>query len=95
MSGEHQAARPSWDCAACARPWPCDPAQERLATDTGGGTRLAVLMWTYLETYCSDRHDGPLGEVFERFIAWTRRSRAPRMPIGGPTPTRSGERAQA
>ncbi|WP_130508527.1 hypothetical protein [Krasilnikovia cinnamomea] len=74
---EHQPMRPSWDCAACGQPWPCDPAREYLAADTEGGTRLAMLMWTYLEAYCADHRDGPLDEAFARFIAWTRQKALP------------------
>src|SRR4051794_13841654 len=41
---EHSAERPSWDCRACGRPWPCDPAREHLQSEMDG-TVLAVYMW--------------------------------------------------
>ncbi|GIF21874.1 hypothetical protein BJ973_002201 [Actinoplanes tereljensis] len=72
MDGGHRPKRPEWDCAACGRDWPCDPAREELAADTGGGTTLAVLMWTYLEDFALDAGPGPFAGAFDRFIAWTR-----------------------
>jgi hypothetical protein len=69
---QHVAERPSWDCAACGKPWPCDPAREELARRTGGGTPLAIAGWSYLEDFVRDQGPGPLAEVFDRFIGWTR-----------------------
>lgn len=70
----HVPARPSWDCSACGRPWPCDPAREELVVQTGGGTALVVAAWGYLEDWVRDRGPGPFSEAFERFILWTRNS---------------------
>lgn len=67
---EHIAVRPSWDCGACGRPWPCDPARERLRA-THGPTPLRILMWGYLEDAAPQLRDAPAGEVFDRFLAWT------------------------
>ena len=79
----HVAMRPSWDCVACGKDWPCDPAREELVTELGDGTELAKRAWDSLEQYCVDasRDPGrlPFGEAFERFIAWTRR-----VPLDGP-----------
>ena len=72
MSTEHVAERPSWDCGACGKPWPCDPAREALAVETGGGTVLAIQCCTYLEDFVRDHGSGPPAETFERFIGWTR-----------------------
>ncbi|RZU48581.1 hypothetical protein EV385_0298 [Krasilnikovia cinnamomea] len=72
VAAEHLPARPSWIAVACSQPWPCDPARRHLATGTGGGTALAVLMATYFEDFCRDRRDAPLHVAFERFLAWTR-----------------------
>jgi hypothetical protein len=68
----HRPKRPQWDCEACGEVWPCPPAREVLALETGGGTALAVLMWTYLEEFALDSGSGPLAGAFDRFIAWTR-----------------------
>jgi hypothetical protein len=72
MENDHRPKRPQWDCQACGLDWPCDPAREYLTTDTGGGTRLAMLMWIHLEHFAQDAGPGPFAGAFERFIAWTR-----------------------
>lgn len=69
---EHLPDQPSWDCEDCGKPWPCDLARERLNAKTGGGPRLAITMWTYLEYALLEMPTMPAAEVFERFIAWTR-----------------------
>jgi hypothetical protein len=43
-----------------------------LAQETGGGTTLAILMWTHLEDFALDTGSGSLAGAFDRFIAWTR-----------------------
>jgi hypothetical protein len=68
---EHQADKPSWDCGSGGRPWPCDPARERLRAE-GAGTPLAVLMSMYLEEAVAELPAAPPGEIFDWFIAWTR-----------------------
>jgi hypothetical protein len=73
MTAEHLPLRSSWDCDTCGRPWPCDPARERLAVEhVSRPTVLAMLMWQYLEDYSRDAGPGPLGEAYERFLSWTR-----------------------
>jgi hypothetical protein len=67
----HSPARPSWDCRACGRPWPCDPAREQLALQAGGSIALATAAWVYLEEFCRDQPAGPTSEAFDRFIRWT------------------------
>ncbi|GLY06032.1 MULTISPECIES: hypothetical protein [Actinoplanes] len=67
---EHVPARPSWDCTSCGRPWPCDPARERLAVGLGR-IELAVLMWDHLEEAARDMPHTPASELFDRFLRWT------------------------
>ena len=67
----HQPERPSWDCDCCGRPWPCDPARERLRAE-GAGTSLAIMMWSRLEEAMGELPRMEPREVFDRFIAWTR-----------------------
>jgi hypothetical protein len=67
---EHTAERPSWDCRVCGKPWPCDPARERLAS-TLSLTTLAMTMWTNLEEAAGDMPTMPVSEAFERFLNWT------------------------
>lgn len=70
---EHTPARPSWDCRQCGKPWPCDPAREAFAVEyKDNHTGLIMLMWDMLEHYINDVGDGPLGETWERFMAWAR-----------------------
>jgi hypothetical protein len=70
-SPDHQPSRPSWSCGTCGRDWPCRAAQERLRAGLDR-SRLAMLMWTYLEHYALDAGPGPLRGAFDRFLAWTR-----------------------
>lgn len=69
---EHLEERPSWDCQACGRPWPCDHAREELATGLSPAA-LRIEMWNRLEAACLDMPHGPASEMFERFLHWTGR----------------------
>ncbi|MET8150669.1 hypothetical protein ACIBSW_11315 [Actinoplanes sp. NPDC049668] len=71
MQVKHLAHRPTWDCASCGMPWPCDPARERLAAELGL-VQLAMYMWANLEEAAGDLPDLPTTEAFDRFLAWTR-----------------------
>jgi len=70
---ERTAARPSWECRACDKPWPCDPAREQLAAEMDG-LQLSLYLFTCLEVVAGDLPRLPPGEAFDRFIAWTRPS---------------------
>ena len=70
--GEHIAERPSWDCLSCGNPWPCDPARELLATEMGA-VQLAMYGWTNLEEAAQDMPTILPSELFDRFLAWTRK----------------------
>ncbi|WP_232050327.1 hypothetical protein [Actinoplanes sp. OR16] len=67
---QHMPARPSWECRACGRPWPCEPARERLTRDNGRFD-LALLMWDHLEEAARDMPQSPASELFDRFLRWT------------------------
>ncbi|MDI6101610.1 hypothetical protein QLQ12_23600 [Actinoplanes sp. NEAU-A12] len=67
---EHTPDRPSWDCRSCGRPWPCDPARERLVREHGR-VELAVLMWDQLEEAAREMPHTPASELFDRFLRWT------------------------
>lgn len=75
MENEHIAARPSWDCVACDKPWPCDPAREFLVWEMDT-VRLSVYLWGSLEEAVGDLPAMPAAEAFDRFMAWV-----PRPPI--------------
>ena len=68
---EHVAHRPSWDCRACGKPWPCPVARERLASELDS-IQLALYAWVNLEEAAGDMPLMPAGEAFQRFLAWTR-----------------------
>lgn len=72
MEPTHLPQRPQWECESCGADWPCDPAREELAIGTGGGSPLAILMWTHLEDFVRDTMTREFGGAFERFIGWTR-----------------------
>jgi len=67
---EHLPKRPYWDCAACGRSWPCDPAREHLATELDR-TQLAIYAWLQLEDAVRDMPSAAPAELYERFVAWT------------------------
>lgn len=68
---EHlEADRPSWDCKACGKPWPCDPAREQLAASLDR-TQLAEYGWARFEEAAGDMPDAPVGEMLDRFVRWT------------------------
>jgi hypothetical protein len=69
---EHSPHQPSWNCVVCDKQWPCDPAREQLVAQYGLGASLAMLGWQYLEEAASAFPDGSPGELFDRFIRWTR-----------------------
>ena len=71
MDTEHTADRPSWDCRVCGGPWPCDPAREALAAEMSP-TGLAIYGAVNLSEAVCDLPTTPPGELFDRFVAWTR-----------------------
>jgi hypothetical protein len=68
-AAQHIEVRPSWDCIACEKPWPCDPAREALAAELQP-TALRIHMWLRLEVAAGDLPTTPAGELFERFLGW-------------------------
>ncbi len=71
---EHLPGRPTWDCLSCDKPWPCDPARERMAAESPDVASLAFLMTRYLEDYAQEVQPWPPGEAYDRFIGWVRTS---------------------
>jgi hypothetical protein len=69
--GEHVAARPSWDCGRCGKPWPCDLAREQFAAEMTR-TELAVMMSVDMVEAARDDDAIMPSELFDRFLAWTR-----------------------
>ncbi|RZU50134.1 hypothetical protein EV385_1899 [Krasilnikovia cinnamomea] len=73
---EHLPGRPGWDCLACGRPWPCDPAREALAAEYAGHSpSLAVYLSAQhgqaLEDLVAQTGEMPR-DLHERFLGWVR-----------------------
>jgi hypothetical protein len=65
------AERPSWDCRSCGKPWPCDPARERLVAERNQ-VPLAIYMWANMDEAIADLPVNPPSELLERFLRLTR-----------------------
>lgn len=64
---------PRWDCPACGKAWPCDPARERMRIEYAGNpVGLGEHMFGRLGQATSVLHAEPPAVLFARFIAWTR-----------------------
>jgi hypothetical protein len=66
----HTPLRPSWLCVMDGKPWPCDPAREEMADDCR--ITRAIMMSVMLDLAAGDMPTATPGELFERFVAWTR-----------------------
>ncbi|HEX8631241.1 MAG TPA: hypothetical protein VF755_24035 [Catenuloplanes sp.] len=71
----HVPARPSWECSACGRPWPCAPARAELS-EAFDPVELGVLAGERLAEAAGDLPALSPEQLFERFLGWTR----PRRP---------------
>jgi len=73
MDGQHLPRRPQWECGACEREWPCDPARVRLAEAYGDNRiNLAIYVGSLLHVATAELPDADTADLYERFIAWTR-----------------------
>lgn len=72
LGADHQPNRPSWLCRSCGKPWPCDPAPERL-TVVFHPVVLSILQVQRLYEAAHDIPAASPAELFQRFVAWTRR----------------------
>ncbi|MFY1595505.1 hypothetical protein [Micromonospora sp. WMMD737] len=67
---EHQLA-PSWDCHTCGQPWPCPPAQTRLAEDyQNNRVGLRVYGAGLYAAALAARPEDDAGELYERILGW-------------------------
>lgn len=66
---QHPAARPSWECATCGRPWPCPPARAEIS---GGASAFAVALYMGLcyQEAAEELPGTPLVELHRRFLGW-------------------------
>ncbi|MEU7609564.1 hypothetical protein [Micromonospora sp. NPDC049204] len=73
LEGQHLPRRPEWDCAACEKEWPCDPARVLLA-ETYGDNRISLSMYlaSLLYAALTEMPETSAAELHERFVAWTK-----------------------
>lgn len=67
----HPPERPSWCCQSCRKPWPCDAARMELASALSR-TALAIHMTVQLGVAAGDMPSVSPGELYFRFLLWTR-----------------------
>lgn len=69
----HEPERATWDCERCGASFPCDPVREALSGSLDP-VQLAIHAWNMLEAAVFDLGPAtpPAGELFDRFIHWTR-----------------------
>ncbi len=73
---EHLSDRPRWLCRVCGHPWPCTDARETLLREYRAFPSLlriylSAQMYHAMEDL-TDHGGGPLPNLYERFLAWTR-----------------------
>jgi hypothetical protein len=74
VSAIHFPVRPSWRCAACSEPWPCEPKRrELLAEYDQARAALGIAMAGWFSDALVDLHHEPSGQVYLRFLGWVRR----------------------
>jgi hypothetical protein len=71
---EHIGQRPSWDCLACAQPWPCAIAKGELGAEF---RNIPSVLTIYMSAQMFDAADdfmargaGPPADLYERFLSW-------------------------
>ncbi len=80
VCGAHDPLRPSWDCRACAAPWPCVTAQQLLSD--AYRTRwsdLGILLAILRDHAVMDLPNADPRQVGTRFIGWYRRRMRPQV----------------
>jgi hypothetical protein len=75
---DHLRDRPSWDCLACAQPWPCAHAKGELLREfRRHPSSLTIYMSSYLGEALNDltaHGEAPPPDLYERFLSWVRPS---------------------
>jgi hypothetical protein len=71
---DHLSLRPSWDCLACGRPWPCANAKEVMLSEFRNfPTVLTIYMSAQMHDALDDltangRQVPP--DLYDRFLTW-------------------------
>lgn len=67
----HMPTRPSWECAACGKVWPCEPRRHELLAEYDGALpALAMFMYGYFIDAMQDLPDWNEHQVYRRFLGW-------------------------
>lgn len=69
---DHLPDRATYDCHACGKPWPCDPAREHLMTHMPDRIDRAIRLWDELENAIYTLPPEPLDVLLDRFLRWAR-----------------------
>lgn len=75
---DHLPARSTWDCLACAAPWPCPGAKADLAVEyrhspTSLSIYLAAQLYEAVGTLTANGDPTP-ADLYARFLGWARRA---------------------
>ncbi|WP_091252128.1 hypothetical protein [Micromonospora matsumotoense] len=66
-------ARPSWQCAGCGEPWPCQVRRDRLLSEYADDrTTLGSYLGLQLADALSDLPRQPASDLHARFLGWRR-----------------------
>jgi hypothetical protein len=68
----HQPDQATYDCVACEKPWPCDPARTHLLGNSRDAVQLSMRLWTELEHAAGPLRNEPPSALFDRFLKWAR-----------------------
>jgi hypothetical protein len=73
MSDLHAPVRPTWNCAACGREWPCASARGRLLAEYDRApTSLRLYLAVQFVEASQDLKWHGAGELYQRFLGWPR-----------------------
>jgi hypothetical protein len=74
MTNLHTPVRPTWNCAACGREWPCSGAHGRLLAEFDGApTSLNIYLAGMYMAASQDLRFHAAGELYQRFLGWVGR----------------------
>jgi hypothetical protein len=85
----HLPARPTWDCLACGRLWPCLTAREDLWDEYAQvPTALCMYLAACFMECCADQPGVSAERLYLRFLGWVQLRRPARPPDPDRLPAR-------
>jgi hypothetical protein len=70
----HVPLRPTWTCVGCGQLWPCPTRRrELLAEFSGSSVGLGLYLSACLVEASAQLPDVLAGELYSRFVGWSRR----------------------